>query len=84
MCDRIQRLGELYDQACDALSEEPNLDATTPATLMHPDTAFKIIDRWLQAYESHRQYALKRDQVKALEDIGGALGEAVVQIFHQE
>ena len=64
--DRLGKLDDLYDQACEKLSEspaEPEAGTITPEVVELATVMLQhytgIIDRWLQVREADRQYELQ-------------------------
>jgi hypothetical protein len=65
--DRISKLDDLFDAACEKLSEspvEPEAGKITPEVVELATVMLQhytgIIDRWLQVREADRQYALQQ------------------------
>jgi len=62
--DRIEKLGELYKDACKRLGEiiagDSWMTSDIEADQARAEVSLGIIDRWLQVREADRQYELRR------------------------
>ena len=87
MTDRNERLGELFDAACDTLEvvrAMPLFNKEADITQVKVNAALGIIDRYLSLPEADRQYALKREKADRSSELGTKIGELINEWVDRE
>ena len=81
--DRLGRLDDLYDAACDVLADmtkSPYLVELQDGNLK--DVAFGVIDRWLAARDADRSHELQREKADMGSELGTKIGDLLVEIVN--